>query len=120
MNLPSVTSIDPFERFNLTLCTATFDGEISPEVQTALNGQVDNFNQRSPGGPLKPRYHLAFQGNQIFFCQRSSTEAPTKQNFDRLLQELGIALPDEATGSAPTTAPQTAKPAQAAVGIGTK
>lgn len=118
MNFPHWISDSGFERYNLVLCTATFDGPFTPEMQATLIKRTENFNESSPGGPLKARYFLDFQGNKIVFRQRSLNEAPTRHHFDDFRQEIGLVFADD-TVSVPLTT-QPAQPAQAIVPLGTK
>lgn len=103
MTLPAVLQATAFDRFNTCLCVLTFEDRLSAEQQQRLIRVIDKFNNRSPGGKLKPRFSLTFDGPQVTIRQASMTEAPTKQHFDGLMSELEFTLPDVSTST--TTPP---------------
>ena len=82
MKLPTVTDSTAFDRFNALLCTVTLEDELTLEQQQRLNQLIEKFNNTSPGGKLKPRYSLIFNGPQVTIRQASMTEAPTRQHFN--------------------------------------
>lgn len=99
MTLPTVTDSTAFDRFNARLCIVTFEDVLSLEQQQRLNQLVEKFNLSSPGGKLKPRYSLTFDGPQVTIRQASMTEAPTKPHFDGLMNELEFNIPDVSTST---------------------
>lgn len=103
MSLPAVSHATAFERFNTCLCVVTFEDPLSAEQQQKLIHAVNQFNNCSPGGKLKPRYSLSFNGTQVTIRQTSLTEAPTRKQFDSLVGELEFNLPGESTST--TTPP---------------
>ncbi len=105
MTLPMVIEFGRFDRFNGCMCTVAFAAKISNEEQQRLQSLTDSHNRTSPGNSEKPRFYLAFKGNQIQFCRVPATDAPTRVQFDALLEVLGIANPSETeSGSQPSAA----------------
>ncbi|MFZ1627101.1 MAG: hypothetical protein WAT81_04840 [Candidatus Moraniibacteriota bacterium] len=92
------------------MCVVNFAADIPIEEQERLNRLVDSHNRADTGGPLKPRYHLVFRDNEITFCRVAATNAPTRAQFDELLQKLGIAdlaETESASHQAAATLPKT-------------
>lgn len=104
MTLPIATAIGNIDRFNRHICTVSFAEDLTPDQQSGLVTATKTYNKTSPGGALKPRYHLEFDGPRMTVCQSAMTEAPTRLQVTGFLDQLGIIHPDDSQSeAAPTT-----------------
>jgi hypothetical protein len=113
MNLPKVSGVTPFDQLNLVLSRVTFEGDLTADMRQWLTTQVATFNKTVQGDPTARTYfYLQFPDElTMTVCQHNSRELPTRALFDRMIQELGMTLPHQASvatrvveGEAPTRA----------------
>lgn len=107
MTSPLVSAVGNIDRFNKCICTVSFETVPTPDQQSRLVSATKSFNNSSPGGALKPRYHLTFCGRTMTVCQSTMTEAPTKLQVTEFLDHLSIVHPDDSPSEA---APVTTTP----------